>query len=238
MVDLHPYRHPIAYDRELFRYVTRLRAQIGKNYWRGSMRLRIRHSTRGNPHFWDVDKVGGWDGSGGGGGGPESVLHIFMKQCVADNGYLLVCIDGNPVFLGFNDAKVEQRLDNRTPDVTATLTDCYPAYFTPGSKILIEVHVTNDVKLGSERWIQLRSFGFPVIEITPSAEMAKTELVTDVEGRGIIEYAKIVHRDLRFIPATWINPDELGYPQDGRVIVLPSWTRVTPRSNINIPASA
>lgn len=156
--------YPYGYDEDLRTYLTPDDPRVveGKSYKVGNKIVRLRRVTGKRPHFWDSSGAGG---NGGGGGGPETAAHIFAKQFYQDRMFFYAVIKGQPLLIRFATCVLEQRLDERTPDLTATILECWPPFFEIGSRFLIEIHATNAVDDNLGRRAALQTLGVPCIEV-------------------------------------------------------------------------
>jgi hypothetical protein len=155
-------RHPYAYDEDLKAYLAPndLRIVPGKIYKRGFMPVRVRIIPGKRPHFWDFTHCGG-----AGGGGDETDAHIFAKKFYQDRLYFYARVRGPPIFIRFTTCAVEQRLDNRTPDLQAIISECWPPFFQIGSKFILEIHAHNSIDDNKGRREALEQIGVPCIEV-------------------------------------------------------------------------
>jgi hypothetical protein len=129
----------------------------------GVEQVSVRRSRLGRLHFYRP-------GSGGGATGPETAAHIFAKILLKRYMRLYAVLEGEQVLIMFRTCEVEQRLNNRTPDVTIVLEYMWPPRFASGTTLLVEIHATNDAKRDPTRIPALCEMGYPCIEITLPAK--------------------------------------------------------------------
>lgn len=153
--------YPYAYDEELQDYLAPDDQQVRQDrpYKVGTKTVYLRVPTEKRRHFWDPTP------GGGGGGGIETAAHVYAKKFYKHRMHFAGTILRQPLLIRFEDCILEQRLDERTPDLTATILECWPPFMKRGDKFLIEIHATNSVFDNPRRPEALARIGIPCIEV-------------------------------------------------------------------------
>jgi hypothetical protein len=156
----HELTHPYAYDERLRDYLApddpRVRRNRPYKVGRQTVYLRVIRGKR--PHFWDPT-------GGGGGGGIESMAHIFAKKFYKERMFFSATVAGQRFLIRFATCELEQRLSERTPDVSATVSECWPPFMRAGDRFLIEIHAQNAIHQNPGRREALERIGVPCVEI-------------------------------------------------------------------------
>ena len=155
--------YPYAYDEDLKTYLAPddSRVQRYRTYKVGIQSVQLRTITGKRPHFWDPSGMGG----GEGGGGPETAAHIFAKTFYQNRMFFSATLCKQLVLIRFEKCDIEQRLEERTPDLLATISECWPPFFKQGSKFILEIHAKNAIFQNTGRREALERIGVPCIEV-------------------------------------------------------------------------
>jgi hypothetical protein len=101
----------------------------------------------------------------GGTGSNETPAHIFAKKFFKEQMQFYATIQGQPLLIRFESCEVEQRIDMRQPDFTATVSECWPPFLRKGERFLLEIHAHNDVDRDPARRPALEQIGIPCVEL-------------------------------------------------------------------------
>lgn len=195
--------HPYAYDEDLRDYLAPddKRVVRGRAYKIGFRNVYLRDIKGKRLHFAERGSSGG--------GGPESYAHIYAKKFYKEKMGFFGVVARQHLLVRFETCILEQRLDERTPDLTATISECWPPFFPQGSKFLLEIHAKNSVFDNPGRPQALARIGVPCIEVdlplTAINWKFRTNFDPDIERRRFEAYMNAVLRAP--IRTRWIVPD-------------------------------
>jgi len=169
----------------------------------GRSQVHVRRSTLGRLHYYHPER-----GGGHGATGPETAAHIFAKKYLKHRMRFYGIVDGERMLVRFGSCALEQRLDARTPDLTAEISYVWPPRYPAGTTFLVEIHATNGAVRDPARIPALRAFGFPCVEVTVPERLVKWKFDESKHESTRERFEKNMSEFMRMPHATWLVPEK------------------------------